>query len=699
MLISFASDENILGFGSKRMGLTPNIPLAKNKDYEDWNIATLGFLDRLELTLEQGFHPFSEPKEFDYEAIRTINIGSGIPFFRFGTLGLGLGVIEDDSGTNSLLYPYLAYSRHFKDRLSLGIAYSIETPQSKIGTVDNTKYFKQNSLEQFGVILKLFKYVRMGFNIENQGYLDDIESVRPGIALVLAEFKRNFMFNSFYLGSDLDFSLNDIFLFKSSKYSLHNLHLDVGIETRYFSIEGGFFKDLSNKSLPLEGSLCFTISLPFRSNNPIDANYSVQNAIYNNQNFLTQKFNLTVGDSVEGKWYMKKADELMDKFQMENAIDCFDTSKDYLISQTNIQHVNDESLKASQMLKNNRDHYQNGIKFTKEGKLDVAINELNKIPYWSQFYDSAKQNLSNLNKQKEKLDYITDLYQQGIGYYHEREFDKAYNKFNDILGIDAFYKDSKQKSEICQKLSKADEYYKKGSYDETIKTCDLILKSYPNEPMIKILHDKSEGYINYIDNKFQQAIEFWSLAQRIDKESGNTVDTNIEKNIIKAKEQITARKIKADLFYREAKLDYENEKYEEAEQKSKKCLEIDPDHDDSKSLLIDIYKDILSKVRSSYSKALVDPSGNILKDIKPKLSLIAGAEYADPKDIACAYIYLGAIQVVFEKDDNRGKDMFIKALNTYPKSELTNDINDSDIKKVFDEARREFFLRLKINGQ
>lgn len=336
MLFSSASDENVLGFGSKRRGLTPNMPLAKNGDYENWNIATLGFLDRLELTLEQGFNPFSDFNEFDYEAIRTINIGGGIPSFRFGTFGLGLGVIEDDTNTSSLIYPYLAYSRHFMDRISLGVAYSIEIPQGKIAIVDNTKYIKQNSLEQFGVILKLFKHVRMGFNIENHDYLDNIESIRP-------------------------------------------------------------------------------------------------------------------------------------------------------------------------------------------------------------------------------------------------------------------------------------------------------------------------------------------------------------------------EKIKADLFYGEAKLDYENEKYEEAEQKFKKCLEIDPDHDDSKSLLINIYKDILSKVRSSYTKALVDPSGNILKDIKPKLSLIAETEYADLKDIACAYIYLGAIQVVFEKDDDAGKDMFVKALNTYPKSELTNDLDDPDIKKVFDEAKREFFLKPEIN--
>lgn len=758
-MISASSDEFIPGFGSKLQRLSPTISSAKDKNYDGWNVAGLGFQDRTRIGLEIGFLPFHSSDDFDSSNIRTTNISCSIPTLRWGTPCIGFGSVESP-GNAGYLYPYIGYSRSFKDIFSIGGLYSLELSADDLAPL--------NGIEQLGLIFNFFDYIHVGASVENSGYLDDIDSARIGTALIVPIFAGN----SIIIRSDLNTSFKDIYDYKKTAIQLHNLNIGGDIETKHLSIEGGFIKDLYDDNSKWGWTMNFSVNMPLSRDEAKVFNIDSVVIKHKDEYFLTNGISYVTGESVKGRRYVGKASKLMSDSRYEIADQYLQKSEKFLVEKDNIEGVSEKRVYIRQTLNDNETYFRNGNSYMDANEFSNAIKEFEKIPKWSGFYDNANRNISvtkslelesnatksySLGTQKLRygdyegaiLDFkeilsmkpeyrdtqslikmaeerlkqreTESLYNEAMKQYNDQKFMLAYEKF---IKIDPSYKDVKKASDICANLADAMNYYGQLNYAKTIEICNRLLVKYPNEVMASILLKKSKGNIEYDNENLGEAIEFWNTALRIEENAKIPIDTGIKsrkdlvekrllimqatramsenkfddalsvlsqlsdyKPALDLRESIIKKKESCQL-YEQAIQEYEERRYSEAEKNFIECLEIDPDNSNALYSLKILYKDILSEVRSEYSDIYVHT--DTLGIVEPKLNVIIESKYADNKDIACSYLYLGVIYITIDKvkDEDKAKELFIKALTADLKCNITPDIDFKDVMRVFESSKQ-----------
>jgi len=766
-----ASDEIEPKFGTKPEHLSANITSARDFNFEGWNIAGLGFLDRSELTFEVG-NPINAASESDTMNFQTIYAGYSRPTIKWGVFSVGVGDFLNmvNSNNKHSIYPYIGYSKEFLNLFSLGGAYALETE------LMNGNQNLLNGITQFGLMINIYNYIHLGASIENSGYYDKIDSARVGASIIYPASSRNYAF----IGADLNSSFKEIKLFDSATSELENINVGGGIKLGFFSIKGWLSKDVRYKGSPYRGFIELSLSKSI-SNDRLHS-ITLGGRLYENENeyFLTSGVTYSTGESIAGKKNMNMAEKLMSEYSLKDAIKYYKRSKHLLISEDNKNTATQNEQSAIKMLNDNNSFYSNGNNYYESQEYDKAILEFKKIPSWSEYfvdaqrklriskneytsqlYDTitikikdkntkeAKQYLDNLyavdpeyktidryvaleNKIKEiemteRKMKLQSLYQQAIAKYNEQQFDEAGKVFKEIIAIDPFYMDVKQKTDTCERLTKAIVLYKQLEYSESAEICKQVSTQYPDEPIAKALYNKALGEIEYNNKRFQEAIRLWSITLSIEKNSYSFKDTYLENKldiaekrfaIEKATQAIDKRKYDEAILilkpledyepaknliqqarkgqevlklYEQAIFNFESKQYSEAEKKLLDCLSIDPDFNDAKQKLEILYKDLLSEVRSVFLGILMDQEQKILEEIKAKLDMIINAQYADRKDIASAFLYSGTIYIILPpKDKAKAKDLFIKALNANLKCELTNDINYPDVSEVFNDAKKLF---------
>lgn len=561
-----ASIEAAPGFGTKFQGLSANIVGAEDANHEGWNVAGLGLLDRVEVTFGIELYPFetlSEPGE-----IHASFMEYSKPTLRYGTLSVGFGTIKGELDETYYLYPYIGYSRQFLDFFSLGAAYSLG-----LSTEDSSLL---NSVEQVGVMFNFYDFVHLGTSVENRGRVGDmIESLRFGGALIIPITGRN----SVTLRTDVNTSVQDIshFSFDGSLgdyISLHNLHIGGELNTRYFSISGGIFEDLGSEGSQLEGVVEIKLSFPSTLRKPNTVDFSCSLTQHEERYFLTNRITYNIGESVKGKRYMKKGENLMSEHFLESAAEYFLKSGRLFLGEEAKRKAYSRRSYALEVLRNNRSYYQNGERYMREERYSEAIKEFEKLPSWSvlyargstrleearalgmeRIYSSAKQDCEKgyfdkaisrfqelprnyrdvglqikMTKEKAKQAKIKSLYKLAMDKYYNLQFDMAGEAFAGIVALDSFYKDAKRREKICAKLSEATIHYRRWQYNKTIEICDLI--SY--EHLARSLRYKATGNIEYDRDRLEQAIQLWKAALDLEKESGASVDTYLANRMIHA---------------------------------------------------------------------------------------------------------------------------------------------------------------------
>ncbi|HGJ66508.1 TPA: hypothetical protein ENS27_14185 [bacterium] len=762
----FALDYIEPKFGTKPEHLSANIPSASDYNFEGWNIAGLGFLNRTELSFEIGNQIKAESDAMDFQ---TIYAGYSKPTMKWGVFSIGISdfLNMSESSNSDYIYPYIGYSKEFFDIFSFGGAYALETKLA------NDSQNLLNGIAQFGLMINIYNYIRLGASVENRGYYGKIDSARVGASIIFPALSRDYAF----IGTDLNSSFGDIKLFDSAHLERANMNFGGGIKFGFFSIKGWLSKDARYEDSPNKIFLELSLSNSISSDKLHSVSICGRLRKIKNDYFLESGITYASGESIIGRKKMDKAEKLKIDHKLEDAIKYYQKSHRLLITDDYKNTATQNIQSVRQMLKDNESFYKTGMDYYNSKKYDKAIDEFEKIPWWSEFYldaqsklriskdeylsylyntitikirdkniKEARQYLNNLYKLDpeyktidryvalenkigeievtERNIKIHSLYEQALAKYNIQQFEEADKVFKEIMAIDQFYMDIKQKINVCERLTEAMFHYRQLEYSKSAEICMQVSIQYSDEPIANALYNKALGEIEYNNNRFQEAIRLWNIALSIQKNSYNFKDTYLEnkldiarKNLAidKATQAIDKRKYDEAIsileslkdnnlaqnliqkakkgqellnLYEQAILNFENNQYREAEEKLLHCLSIDPDFSDAKQKLESIYKDLLSEVRSIFFRIPMDRERKILKEVEPKLNMIIMAEYANRRDIASAYLYSGAIYIILPpRDKDKAMKLFIKALNTDSKCELTDDINYPDVSEVFSNAR------------
>jgi tetratricopeptide (TPR) repeat protein len=391
-----ASDEIEPKFGTKPEHLSANITSARDFNFEGWNIAGLGFLDRSELAFEVG-NPIKVASESDTMNFQTIYAGYSKPTMKWGVFSIGISDFLNmvKSNNKDSIYSYIGYSKEFLNLFSLGGAYALETE------LTNDSQNLLNGITQFGLMINIYNYIHLGASIENRGYYDKIDFARVGASIIFPALSRNYAF----IGADLNSSFKDIKLFDSATSELENMNVGGGIKLGFFSIKGWLSKDIRYKDSPYKGFIELSLSKSISS----DRLHSITlgGRLYESENeyFLTNELTYASGESIAGKKNINKAEKLMSEYNLKDAIKYYQKSKRLLISDDYKNTATQNVQSARKMLNDNESFYKSGIEYYNSQKYDKAIDEFKKIPWWSEFYLDAQSEL-----RISKNEYVSQLY-------------------------------------------------------------------------------------------------------------------------------------------------------------------------------------------------------------------------------------------------------------------------------------------------
>ena len=82
---------------------------------------------------------------------------------------------------------------------------------------------------------------------------------------------------------------------------------------------------------------------------------------------------------------------------------------------------------------------------------------------------------------------VTNALDSGIEYLLKDDYEKALNKFNNVLSIDDKNEKGKELKEFTDELMKAEKYYKNYQYDEALNIIDKLNKKSYSDDLINIL--------------------------------------------------------------------------------------------------------------------------------------------------------------------------------------------------------------------
>lgn len=727
-MASFAYDEADLYFQTRYQGISTNITTARNANSSGWNVAGLGFLDRekfvFKITLGTP-DTLTEPGSDEFYAIYA---EYSTPMVRSGTYGVGFGLVNNGPGETGYAHPYIGYSREFLNLLSLGASYgyALELPVDKVPWT--------NSIEQIGLMFNLFNdYIHLGESLKNSGNFANIESARTGIALIIPISTNS----SIILRGDLDISLRN----KAGERRLYNLYFGEEIVTKYLSIGVGINKNPSpgKRDSPRRSSVEVAIRISSDNKRPHTIGLDSVVTWHKDQYLLANSLSRSGGESVRGRRYMRNAEKLVEKHHLKEAAESFEKAEQLLLKKDNKEKAAKGRLEAINTLVEHELHFKRGFEYYIKAEYALTIRELEQIPYWSEFYDSAKSLLeASKKREEEKQIQLTkakkeEMNRLGTNQYIDRQFDNAYYIFTELVKIDPDYHNARLKAYICKGLAEAAAYFKRSEYDATVEACDQILKQYPNAPMVNALKYKAKGYIEYNNDNISQAINFWNMALKMENEAGATIDDSITKKINEAERRLvilqntkiedTARrlieagkyseaismlnqipdygpalafielakkKLEISQIYEQAIRDYQSKRYMEAERKFLKCLELDPGHTEAMRKLVMLYNGLLNEAMRDYPEIYMDTEGEVAKKLEFDLNKIVSSKYADPRDITDAYILLGGIYVRVFKDRTKAEEKFIKALKINPNCSIPEVLNYTDVRETFRSAKQKF---------
>ncbi len=755
-------------FGTKPEGLSANVNSAKGYNFEGWNPAGLGFLDRKELIFEVGLFPFINSPKIDSQNYQTIYVGYSRPTMKWGTFSLGIADFLDIENNTDYFFPYIGYSREFMNLFSFGGIYALETKLA------NNELSPLYGIGQFGLMANIYDYIRLNASIENLGSHYDIESMRIGASIIFPALSRNGIF----ISADINSSLDNIKYFKSAESQWENLNIGGGIKIAFILIRAWVSKNLANKDSSCDTFLEVSLSKNISDDRLHSISFGSKVHRFGDDYFMAGEIVYASGESISARKSMDKAERLMSGENIGDAKRYYGKSQRLFLSENQVNTAKRKWLLADSMLKANREAYNNGLDYYNKKEYNKAIKEFEKIPSWSelysysqkelnlskdeyakQLYDSAKIKL-NYNYPEEAKQYLAKiyaldpkyrainqyqdlekqigllkskeiqaklklLYQEAMEKYIKQQFDEANEAFKKIISIEPSYSNARSKLGVSEKLASAMVYYRQAKYDKSIGVCSQVLLEYPDDLVAQALYNKVLGESEYDKNNLEYAIKFWNTALDIERNLGIYRDRSLENRLSLAKKRLAIADAKQAIeqreydkaisilsqykdyepaldimkilqFYRQAILEIENKQYLKAEKELLKCLSIDPNFDYAINDLEKTYKDLLSEVRIVFFRIPMDRERKILGEIEPKLKAIVDAQYADPKDIASAYLYLACIHIILPpKDEERARQLFMNALESDPMCILTKDIDFPDTQEIFKKARTRFLSESK----
>lgn len=324
--------------------------------------------------------------------------------------------------------------------------------------------------------------------------------------------------------------------------------------------------------------------------------------------FEQNKESLTIEEYMDnGKDYFQNKNFKQAKIFFQKVLDIDPNHKK---AKSNIKRCDKEIAKMAKQ--------EEIAKIITEGLIHYRRKKFNKaIDVWRKAKKIEPQNkiIDDYIKfaQKAKVESLNKFYNDGVRYYEEGNLIKAKENLDKALQTNPNHSKARQKlaevkSSIFEIVSRAKKDgkndFRNSDYDGAEKNFQTVLKYDPeNEEindyiqMTKRIQDYiEEGNRHYKKGAYIEAIESFNNVLEYNKN-----DTKAKKLIQKA---LQKGKRQASKWYNNGLRFYKNGELKKAQNRFSSVLKADPDHDEAKSMLKKVDKEINSKVSAYYKNGL-----------------------------------------------------------------------------------------------